>query len=211
MKLVSIQVGIPQLKNYHGKEISTAIFKYPVQGPVMVKTENIDGDRQADLKVHGGRDKAVYAYSLDAYEKWNEFYQTELAPGSLGENLLIDSFDETKIGLGDIYELGECQLQVVQPRIPCFKLNLRLNDSGAIKTFNTIARSGIYFRVLREGTIDLNQEMRLISRPEEEFVSVADLFKMSISPLSEEEAFRLLKIKSLNSDWRRRIERSLSK
>jgi MOSC domain-containing protein YiiM len=86
-----------------------------------------------------------------------------------------------------------------------------LNDSGAIKTFNTIARSGIYFRVLREGMIDLNQEMRLISRPEEEFVSVADLFKMSISPLSEEEAFRLLKIKSLNSDWRRRIERALSK
>jgi MOSC domain-containing protein YiiM len=160
--------------------------------------------------VHGGLEKAVYAYSLDAYQDWKKFYSKEFVAGSLGENLLIDSFDETKVGIGDCYRLGSVVFQVAQPRIPCYKLGVRLNDVTAIKAFNQIKRCGIYFRVLEEGKITQGDEFVLLQK-EDSFVSVYDLFSMYLGPVPEELYHRALSIKSLNIDWRRRIEKALNK
>jgi MOSC domain-containing protein YiiM len=209
MKLVSIQVGQPDTFQYRGHVITTSIFKKQIAGPVMVRELNIDGDKQADLKVHGGRDKAVYAYSLDAYTEWNKLSDKKLENGALGENLSFDSFDEKKMGLGDIYQLGQCKLQIVQPRVPCFKLAIRLDDAHAIKNFNNIQRPGVYFRVLEEGVIDNGMSLELLER-ENVFVSVYDLFQVTIESVEREKLEAILKIKSLNTSWRTRIEKTLT-
>ena len=210
MKLVSIQVALPEKIIFNNKEIITSIFKKAIAGPVMVNKLNIEGDKQADLRVHGGADKAVYAYSLDAYQNWNLLYGKNFTNGSLGENLTIDSFDEKLIGVGDIYQLGECKLQVVQPRVPCYKLGVRFNDIGAIKAFNKIQRSGIYFRVLEEGEIDIEQCFKLIEK-EEIFVSIFDLYQVTIQSVEVEKLEKILKIKSLNVEWHDQITKELKK
>lgn len=208
MKLNSIQVGLPETHLFKGHEITTSIFKKEITGSVMVRELNIEGDKQADLKVHGGRDKAVYAYSLDAYKDWNELYNRKWPNGALGENLTIDSFNEKEMGLGDIYQLGNCKLQIAQPRVPCYKLGIRLNDANAIKNFNTIKRPGIYFRVLEEGLIEAGMSLELIER-EEFFASVFDLYQITLESVEKEKLEAILKVKSLNSMWRKQIERSL--
>jgi MOSC domain-containing protein YiiM len=208
MKLVDIFVGKPKTIEFNGNQITTAIFKKSILGPVAVKKNNIDGDEQADLKVHGGLEKAVYAYSLDAYQEWNSYYKKTFSPGSFGENLLIDSFDEKKVGMGDTYRLGSVVLQVAQPRIPCYKLGVRLNDVTTLKTFNQIQRCGIYFRVLEEGKINQGEKLILMQK-EDHFVSVHNLFSMYLGPASEELYHLALKLKSLNPDWRKRIEKAL--
>ena len=207
-KIVSILVGKPEIINFNGKNISTSIFKKAINGSVKVNLLNLDGDQQADLRVHGGLDKAIYAYSLDAYNTWNQHYGKIFEAGSFGENLIIDSFNEKEIGIGDIYRAGTAILQVVQPRVPCYKLGVRLNDISVIKSFNKIQRSGIYFRVMTEGIMESGQELNLIER-EQEFVSVFDFFKMTIGQVDSEIIYKALKIKSLNLDWRKQLEGAL--
>jgi MOSC domain-containing protein YiiM len=209
MKLLSIQVGEPQVKTHNGKEISTSIFKEPVQGPVMVFETNIEGDGQADLTVHGGKDKAVYAFSADAYPPWNEHYRQTFPWGALGENLTFDELDETKIGIGDVYALGECELEVSEPRFPCAKLAVRMNDPKSLKFFNDQARPGVYFRVLKPGKIDRGQVLTKLSQ-EKEFVSVVDLFDLKVVGPDEEILEKCLKLESLNEAWRLRVQKMLA-
>ncbi len=179
MNLLSIQVGTPQSIVHQGREILTSFFKQPIDGPVLVKTLSIEGDTQADLRVHGGRDKAVYAYAADAYSFWNDRYKTTNPYGSLGENLTFDELDEDKIAIGDIYDLGQCRLQVTQPRFPCFKLGVRFDDPQAVKVFNEFCRPGVYFRVLREGEIESGNSLKLIERVDD-FISVKEVYQMKM-------------------------------
>jgi MOSC domain-containing protein YiiM len=164
MKILSIQVGLPKEIIYRGKAIFTAIFKSPIEGPVQVRTLSIEGDGQGNLKVHGGVDKAVYAYSFDAYDWWRQNRPGKYDYGAFGENLTVDNLSEKDVHIGDTFQVGEAILQVSEPRFPCSRLVARYDDPSIMKTFNQSERSGIYFRVLKEGLIEAGSEFKLLKR-----------------------------------------------
>jgi len=177
VKIISIQVGMPKEITFRGKKIVTGIFKQPVKGTVRVRTFNLDGDKQADLKVHGGRDKAVYAYSLDAYPWWKKARPDDVFEyGAFGENLCVDELPEDKTYIGDTFEVGTTILQISEPRFPCYKLGAKFGDPKILKTFMQSKRPGSYLRVLQEGTIKAGQKFKLISR-EKKLVSVLEVFE----------------------------------
>lgn len=152
-RLLSINVARPKPVPYRGKMVPTGIFKQPVEGPVMVRTLNIDGDQQADLTVHGGRDKAVYLYPAESYARWESDLERDLPYGHFGENLTITGLHEEFVRVGDLIEVGEALLQVTDPRFPCFKLGIKMGRQTFLKQFLRSGRSGFYCRVLREGMI----------------------------------------------------------
>jgi MOSC domain-containing protein YiiM len=206
MKILSIQVGLPRSVTYGGKVITTGIFKDPINGPVKLRTLNIEGDGQADLKVHGGRDKALYAYSFDAYPWWQTNRpQDSYEYGAFGENLTIDQLPENSTHLGDTFELGTAVIQVTEPRFPCFKLGIKFKDPTILKTFMKSKRSGIYFRVLKEGTIATGDSLRLVGK-EQTSVSVQEIFLMDPNKIEKERVREILSIKSLGDRWRKKFE-----
>lgn len=207
MKLLAISVGQPKSFDFKGKQISTSIFKDPISGPVQVFKENIEGDRQADLKVHGGADKAVYAYGYDTYPWWQETLNKEQLPyGALGENLTLDRLDEQKIYVGDVFSLGSCELQAVQPRFPCFKLGIRYGDQKIIQTFNRYRRPGVYFRVLKEGRIQAGDSMKLI-RSEALRASIDELFAFVMVPdsMTRDRAEAISQIPAMTESFRKKL------
>jgi MOSC domain-containing protein YiiM len=147
-----------------GEPVLSGINKLPVAGPVMVRTLNIDGDRQADLSVHGGVDKAVYCYPSEHYEAWENELARPLEFGTFGENLTVSGLLEDALHIDDVLIVGNAILQVSQPRFPCFKLGIKLNDPHMVKRFQQSGRSGFYCRVLQEGTIEAGQKMQVIER-----------------------------------------------
>lgn len=206
MKILSIQVGKPVEVEFRGNLVSTGIFKEPIAGPVWVRKLNLDGDGQADLRVHGGEDKAVYAYSMEAYETWRKVRPHDtFSFGAVGENLSIDEFSEDSIFVGDEFEIGGAILQAVQPRQPCFKLGIKFKDPGIIKTFMEIARPGIYFKVLKEGEIQSGQDFKLIAQ-EKRSVSIQELFAfISGKHPSDDDLDCLLALRSLPQNLRRKF------
>ena len=154
MKLNSIYVGKPREVEYNGQTVSTGIFKEEISGPVKVNFLNIEGDQQADLTVHGGRDKAVYAYPSEHYEFWKkERPDLTFAPGVFGENLSTTGLDEN-VCVGDTFKIGTVVFQVTNPRMPCYKLGIKMKDSRFIKDFMDARKNGFYLRVLEEGIIE---------------------------------------------------------
>jgi MOSC domain-containing protein YiiM len=210
VEILSIQVGLPKSVRYGDKEIMTGIFKEPVQGPVMLRRLSLEGDGQADLRVHGGVDKALYAYANDVYSQWKQLRpRDEFSYGAMGENLLITSLREDLVMIGDTFELGEAVIQAVQPRFPCFKLSIKFNDPSILKDFMEINRPGVYFRVLQEGHLTVGDRLKLVDR-EEVYVSVQELFSMLHNPdIDRGRIKETLKIKSLCPDWRVRLERKI--
>jgi MOSC domain-containing protein YiiM len=211
MKLLSINVGKPVKVEFEGKTVTTGIFKSRVEGKRLVKTMNIEGDGQADLKVHGGRDKAVYAYGYDAYPWWEkELGQSPLPHASFGENLVFSTLDEKQTFLGDIFELGTCQLLAIQPRMPCFKLGVKFGDMGIVKTFMESGRPGVYFRVEKEGEIEAGQSLKLIHR-EPVLFSISEMYEYYLSrKMSPQRAREVVKNPLLLESWRKKIETLLS-
>jgi len=208
MKLLSINVGKPQKFIWQEKEVMTSIFKKPTQGACHVNKTNLDGDQQSDLKVHGGIDKAVYAYSYDTYSWWKqELNQPNLEYGAFGENLTVDFLDETKIFVGDIFKVGSCILQVTQPRVPCFKLEIKFQNSKIIEKFINFRRSGIYFRVLQEGNIQIEDTFALISSEKiKASVSEIFLYYANINQIKKERAAEIAQIESLSPKWKERFQ-----
>jgi MOSC domain-containing protein YiiM len=210
MKLLSIQVGLPREVEWEGKSVSTGIFKDAVHGPVQVRKLNLEGDGQADLTVHGGLDKAVYAYGRDAYPWWlRKLSVADLPNGAFGENLTFASLDERSLFIGDRLTLGGCELEIVQPRFPCFKLGIKFRDMGILKTFMKSGRPGIYFRVLKEGKIQAGDELvRTEINPER--VSVWEFFDLKARKYADPPLLkRLLRIKGLNEEWRAKFQEHL--
>lgn len=165
MKILSIQVGAPAELHYRGQAVTTGILKKAVPGTVMLRTFNLDGDRQADLNVHGGRDKALYAYSIGAYADWRRLRpQDDFAPGAMGENLGVDDLDEGAIRVGDSFEIGAALVQATQPRFPCQKLAAKFQDPHILRQFMELGRPGVYFRVLREGLIRAGDDLKPVER-----------------------------------------------
>ncbi|MBI1984021.1 MAG: MOSC domain-containing protein, partial [Acidobacteria bacterium] len=155
-----VNVAQPKVIIVGGRRVRTGIFKTPVAGPVKVGRMNLDGDAQADLSVHGGPHKAVYAYSWKNVEFWRrELGRDDLGPGSLGENFTLDDLPDTEISIGDELEIGTARFLVTQPRLPCYKLGIALGLPDFPKIFHRSGRNGFYLRVLREGVIAVGDEV----------------------------------------------------
>lgn len=211
MKLISIQVGRPREVEWQGKTVSTGIFKDPVGGPLWVRPHNIEGDGQADLAVHGGERKAVYAYGADAYPWWQKTLPNTRFPwGAFGENLTFAELDEKKIFAGDIYRLGDSELRVTEPRFPCFKLGIKFGDMKIIKTFLDSERSGVYFAVHKSGEIDTGQELIRIHKDPAE-VSIWDFYTAYNEKTKDRRRLeRILKVESLTPRWREKFTQLLT-
>ena len=164
MQIESVQLGLPRRVLWDGREVSTGIFKSAVEGPVRVNAENLTGDAQADLRVHGGPDKSVYAYPLEHYTYWRETLpRTDWEAGLFGENLTTTGLLETDVRVGDVFSMGTAQLMAVQPRMPCFKLGIRFDDPGMVRRFVQAGRPGIYFRVVQEGFLQAGDTIQLVT------------------------------------------------
>jgi MOSC domain-containing protein YiiM len=165
-RLVSVNVGRPRVVESDSREISTAIWKQPVVGRVEVRGVNLAGDEQADLSVHGGPDKAVYAYALEETTEWEAEVGRELGAGAFGENLTTTGVDVSGAVIGERWRVGTTLLEVVQPRFPCFKLGIRMNDPGFVRRFAHGSRPGAYLRIVEEGELGAGDEVAIEERPD---------------------------------------------
>lgn len=183
--VVSVNVG-PVSPFRAGRATRSGIVKAPVSGPVAVRGVNIEGDEQADSKHHGGIDQAVYAYARESYAWWQGELGRELAPGLFGENLTLDGIDVDGATIGERWAIGTTVLEVTRPRIPCLKLAKRMDDLGFVKRFAEARRPGAYLRIVREGSLQAGDEVRLVSRPEHgvtiAIVNEAMLFDELLAP-----------------------------
>jgi MOSC domain-containing protein YiiM len=175
MKLVSLNVAVPRTVVWKGYEVRTGIFKEPVEGPVMMRRLNLDGDRQADLTVHGGPAKAVYAYPSEHYPLWkNELPSMALPWGMFGENLTTEGMIEHEIHIGDKFRIGEAIVMVTQPRTPCYKLALKFQRDDMLKRLLTNGRSGFYFAVVQQGLVQSGNAIERI-HDDPDGISIAEI------------------------------------
>lgn len=169
MKVLSVNVGLPRLVEYNGEPVSTAIFKDPVEGVVKVHAANLEGDRQADLSVHGGYYKAVYCYPSEHYPFWrSEYPDIELPYGMFGENLTTGGLMEEDVHAGDRLRIGTAEFLVTQPRLPCYKLGIRFGRVDIIKRFFKSGRSGFYLSIEKTGELQKGDSIEIIDRNEQE-------------------------------------------
>jgi MOSC domain-containing protein YiiM len=203
MKLISLNVGLPRLVVRNGEPVSTGIFKEPVTGQVILRTLNLDGDRQADLTVHGGPYKAVYAYPSEHYEFWRqEFPEMDLPWGMFGENFTTERLFETDTRIGDKFRIGAATLMAVQPRMPCYKLGLRFGRSDILRRFLESERSGIYFSVLEEGEVGVGDTIEPIERSESD-VTIVDITRLYSTQRNNAELLqRAIATAQLPESWR---------
>lgn len=164
-RVVSVNVGRPRTLPWHGRTLTSAIWKQPAAGPVAIRGINLAGDEQADRRVHGGPDKAVYAYGLDDYRFWQNELGGALEPGLFGENLTIDGLDVSGARIGERWQVGSALLEVSQPRIPCYKLGVRMQDPAFPRRFAAAERPGTYLRILREGWVSAGDAISVVYRP----------------------------------------------
>jgi MOSC domain-containing protein YiiM len=189
-RLISVNVGVPKRIDTGRRIVETAIWKDPVEGRVKVRGVNLDGDRQADLTVHGGPDKAVYAYAIEETRGWEEELGRQLGPGAWGENLTTEGIDVSGAVLGERWRIGTTVLEVVQPRLPCFKLALKMEDPTFVRRFAAASRPGAYLKIIEEGEIGAGDEIEVSGRPDHgvDVRLVADAFLVdhSLIPRAKE-------------------------
>jgi MOSC domain-containing protein YiiM len=178
MKLISINVGLPRVVTLNGEPVSTGIFKEPVAGRVMLRTLNLDGDRQADLSVHGGPSKAVYVYPSEHYDYWkHELPGVKLPWGMFGENFTSAGLFESEVNIGDRFSVGSAVLMVTEPRMPCYKLGIKFGRSDIVKKFLASERTGFYFAVLQEGEVGAGDPIELVEKTDPS-VRVSDITRL---------------------------------
>ena len=212
MKILSINVAEPKKILFNGKELITSIYKIPVNKTVTVTELGLEGDRQADLQVHGGYDKAVYAYSHKHYSFWSEqFNKTYEDFGLVGENLTIDNFDEKDINIGDILEIGTARFQISQPRIPCYKVGIKMNNREFPRIFSKSGLLGCYLRVLQIGKISIDDEIKII-RNNDSSLSVYQISKLLFDDINNKEQMKkALGIKLLSEEIKEKFRERLMK
>jgi MOSC domain-containing protein YiiM len=226
MKLVSVNTGLPREVSWHGRIVTTGIYKEPVGGRVELRKLNLDGDRQADLTVHGGEHKAVYCYPLAHYDYWKrELPGRELPMGMFGENFTIegsadagkDGLLEDSVHLGDRFSVGTAEVVVTQPRLPCYKLGVRFGSDDMVKRFLASGRTGFYVAVVREGEVGAGDEIKVIAR-EPNAVPVSEITRLYVVKRYGEAEIsavrRALGVKELPGSWkeyfRERLRRAAS-
>ena len=210
MNLVSVNIGLPREVSWHGRMVTTGIFKEPVKGRVALRKLNLDGDRQADLSVHGGEHKAVYCYPLLHYDYWKkELPGRDLPMGMFGENFTLDggkdALLEDSVHLGDRFSVGTAEVAVTQPRLPCYKLGIRFGSDDMVKRFLASGRTGFYVAVVREGEVGAGDEMKLIAR-EPNAVAVSEITRLYVAKRYGETetraAQRALRVPELPESWK---------
>ena len=211
-KLISVQVGTPRKVPRGDSEVLTGIFKSPVKARVQMRALNLDGDAQADLTVHGGRDKAVYAYPAEHYEYWRrELPGVDLPWGAFGENLTTEGLLEPDVHIGDRFVIGGAEVVVTQPRLPCFKLNLKFQSGDMGKRFLASGRTGFYLRVLREGEIGAGDAIVRVHEDENR-VSISEVLQVYLGADGWREVReRALKVPYLSAAWREDFEQLAGK
>ena len=215
MKLVSVNTGLPREVMWHGRRVTTGIYKDAVQGRVRLRKLNLDGDRQADLTVHGGKYKAVYCYPISHYEYWKrELPGRQLPMGIFGENFTIDGVMEDSVHVGDRFSVGSADVIVTQPRLPCYKLGVRLQSDDMVKRFLASGRTGFYFAVTQEGEVGAGDEVKVISR-EPNSVPVSEITRLYIAKRYAEDDVasveRALRVASLPEAWKEYFRERLQK
>jgi len=210
MKLVSVNTGLPREVRWHGRIVTTAIFKEPAGGRVALRKLNLDGDRQADLTVHGGEHKAVYCYSLVHYDYWKrELPGRELPMGMFGENFTMDGdadgLLEKFVHLGDRFSVGTAEVVVTQPRLPCYKLGVRFESDEMVKRFLASGRTGFYLAVTREGEVGAGDEIKAISQ-ETNGVPVSEITRLYVAKRFGQAEInsvqRALRVEALPESWK---------
>jgi len=212
MKIVSVNVGLPREVSWQGKLVTSGIFKEPLDGPVMMRTLNLDGDGQADLTVHGGASKAVYAYPSEHYDYWRaELPGVDLPWGMFGENFTTGGLIEEAVYIGDKFRIGETEVMVTEPRMPCYKLGIKFGRADIIKRFLASRRTGFYFAVAREGTVSAGDAAELVGREQHE-ISVADITRLYAFEKNDLKSLRrAIEVEALPENWKGYFRHQLDK
>jgi len=212
MRVLSVNVGLPREVTWQGKRVTTGIFKEPIQERVMMRTLNLDGDQQADLTVHGGVSKAVYAYPSEHYNYWRtELPGTDLSWGMFGENFTTEGLLENAVYIGDSFRIGETEIMVTEPRMPCYKLGIKFGRADIIKRFLASRRTGFYFAVIREGTVGAGDDVKLIGREQQE-ISVADITRLYAFDKGDVKSLRrAIQVEALPESWKGYFQHRLEK
>jgi len=203
MRVVSVNVGLPREVLWKRRTVSTGIFKEPVAGRVMARRLNLDGDRQADLSLHGGPEKAIYVYPANYYHAWRqELPEMNLPWGMFGENLTVEGLRDDTVHIGDQFRIGSALVMVTQPRLPCYKLALKFGRDDMLKRFLVSGRTGFYLAVLEEGDVAAGDPIILV-RLDENAISVAEITRLSLSDRRNVEALRrVVALETLPEIWR---------
>lgn len=203
MRVVSVNVGLPREVLWKRRSVLTGIFKEPVAGRVRVRRLNLDCDRQADLSVHGGPEKAIYVYPADYYPAWRkELPDMDIPWAMFGENLTVEGLRDDTVHIGDQFRIGSTLVAVTQPRMPCYKLGIRFGRDDILKRLLTSGRTGFYFAVLEEGDVATGDPITLVKR-DELAIPVAEITRLYTSKKREIEALRrVVRLEALPEDWR---------
>jgi MOSC domain-containing protein YiiM len=210
-KVISLNVGLPRTVYFRGQAVTTGIFKEPIKGRIKLRRLNLDGDKQADLTVHGGPDKAVYAYPAEHYDYWKKrLPNMKLSWGMFGENFTTEGLLEDQVNIGDVFRIGSSEVVATQPRMPCYKLGVKFGRMDIVKQFMESKLPGIYFRVLKEGEVGPGDAIELISRDANN-VTVKDLVQLVTSEGDMATIRRAVHIKALPEAWRQEFVDYLGK
>jgi len=215
MKLVSVNTGLPRDVTWHGRVVTTGIFKHSVEGRVALRRLNLDGDRQADLTVHGGEHKAVYCYPVEHYAYWRrELAGTDVTIAMFGENFTTEGLMEDDTHIGDEFAIGSATVVVTQPRLPCYKLGVRFQSDLMVKRFLASRRTGFYLAVVREGTVGAGDEISIVSR-DPQAVRVSEITRLYVSKIYDDSdtasVERVLKVAALPDSWKDHLRDRLRK
>ncbi len=211
MKLVSLNVGLPRQVSFRGEFVTTGIFKEPVQTRTKLRKLNLEGDKQADLTVHGGLDKAVYSYPGEHYGYWRkELNGISLPWGMFGENFTTEGLFEESVNIGDQFQVGTARVIATQPRMPCYKLGVKFGRLDIIRKFLASGLTGIYFKVLQEGEVGAGDAIELIRRDENN-ITVKDIVRLYTVEQDDLQTMeRAIKVKDLPDGWRSHFIEQLS-
>jgi MOSC domain-containing protein YiiM len=202
-KVLAVNVGMPREFEYDGHPARSAIWKSPVAGRIAARGVNLAGDEQADREAHGGPDKAVYAYAVEDARWWEREVGRSLAYGAFGENLTTEGIEVNDALVGERWEVGSALLEVSQPRVPCWRLGVRMNDKRFPRRFTKALRPGAYLRIVVEGELGAGDAIRVVERPDHD-LTIRDVFR--IYTRDRHEAGRLLAVPRLSESWRRWAE-----
>ncbi len=206
MIVTALNIGLPKQEHFYGKEITTGICKQPVFHSVVLKKLGFEGDGVADLKNHGGTDKAVCVYSLDHYPYWGDILGITLSPAAFGENLSVSGLKEEDMCIGDVFQLGTTLVQVSQPRQPCSTLAARYGRSDFVKLVVNSGRTGLYFRVLQEGTVEPGASL-ILHKEDPHQVSVAFANQIYHHNWTNRQGIeKVLAVSALSESWRRSFQ-----
>jgi MOSC domain-containing protein YiiM len=211
MRLISVNCGMPREVDWHGRTVITSIYKEPVPTRVALRTLNLDGDRQSDLTVHGGKDKAVYCYPIEHYEYWSkELAGRALSMGAFGENFTTEGMAEDSLNIGDRFSVGSAEVVVSQPRLPCYKLGIRFGSDDMVKRFLASRRMGFYVAVTQEGEVGADDEIKFVSR-EPDAIPVSEIARLYLAKEFDVEdnrqIYRALRLSALPDSWKEYLKK----